>query len=332
MPLQVDIQGTQAQLRVDQHRGLEVHFIEVLAEIRQDDDGELQPLGLVDGHDAHTSGGTSGCGGGLLPVLQEKAQVADKGEKALVARALIGAGIAAQGDQVFPALLPSRHGPEDPQDIQLVIQQPQQPVDAHILGTGAQVRQLLQKRQAVPVPAFRHRLVKVAPCVTAPEDGQLIGGKAEQRGAKHGDEGYVLPGVVQNLEQGADHRHLHGGEKVLPLLGGVGDVPLRKGPGIMGKPGPRGAHEHHNILRAAGPHRLCILIHHREAAVQQGADPLRHKSGLRQVAGDRAVLLIPACGHIQQVELHGAVLPLRQIVRAEVQRLAGAVVQLPHLL
>ena len=48
---------------------------------------------------------------------------------------------------------------------------------------------------------------------------QPVPGKAHQGGAEDGQEGNILPGIVNDLEPGQGHGDLRGLEEVSPLLG-----------------------------------------------------------------------------------------------------------------
>ena len=235
-----------------------------------------------------------------------------------------------QGDEVLPPHLPAGHCPEHPQDVQFVVQPPDQAVDAHVPGPGAESRQALQEVPAPRVIAGLQGLVEVPGAVAAPDEGQVVGSEAEEGRAENGDEGHVLLGVVQNLEQGVNHRHLHGGEEVLALLGAAGDAPLRQGPGIVAQPGARGPQKHHDVLRAAGAELAGIAVGNGVALIKQPPDALRHEPGLRQGTAEGDVLLPPALWEGQQVKLRLAVLPGRQEGGAEVEPLPFPVVHLPH--
>ncbi len=286
----------------------------------------------MDAHDLHPAGGASRRHRRLLPCLQEKPQVADKAEQPLVSRPLKGFGVLVQGDQVFPPPLPVGHGAEYAQNIQPVVQQPHQPLHAQVLCQRAQLPHQPQKRLAVRIPAGLHRVVKAARRVFAPDHRQPVRCKAHQRRAQHRDQRYVLPGVIQNLQQRVDHRHLHSGKEVLVLLRAAGNAPLCQRPGIVAQPGAGGAHQDHDILRPAGPQAACRLVRYRIPLVQQTADPFCRESGLRQGAGQRRLLPAPVDRNPQQMELRLAAVPLRQIAGAEVQPLRLSIVDLPHFL
>ena len=329
MAVQIDEQRPQTQLGMDQNRRLEIHFIEGLIQIRQNHNGKLQALGLVDGHDGHTAAAATCCRLGLLTVFQQKAQMTDEGEEALMACSLKAASVFKECDEILPPALATRHGAENTQNVQLIIEMPQQPMDTHVLAHNTQLGDGVQKVLAVGIFAGRQRVIKVPLGVASPDHRQPIRRKTEDRRAQHRNQRHILPGIIQDLQQRIGNCHLHGRKEILILLHPAGDGLLGKGPGIVAQPGPRGAHQHRDILRAAGPQGISVRICHRVSLIQQLPDPLRHEAGLRQGTAD--TLSAANHGRIQQMELHRAVLPLRKIACAEIQLLDLGIGQFAHL-
>ena len=103
----------------------------------------------MDAHDLHAAGGRAGGGDGLLPALQQAAEMGDEGEQALISRALKASGVLVQGHQVLPPSLAAGHGAEHPQHVPLVVDPPDETVDAHVPGQTPQVRQTGQEGLAV---------------------------------------------------------------------------------------------------------------------------------------------------------------------------------------
>ena len=101
-PLQVDALGPQAHVRMHQHRRVEVLPGERVVQVRQDDNGELQALGLVDAHEPHAGSLRRAPGGGSLVLLQQPPQLRDEGEEAPVSIALKLLRVLAQGDEILP--------------------------------------------------------------------------------------------------------------------------------------------------------------------------------------------------------------------------------------
>ena len=139
LPLQVDALGPQAHGRVHQYRRVEVLPGEGVVQVRQDDDGKLQALGLMDAHEPHAGGLRRAPGGGSLVLLQQPPQLSDEGEEAPVSIALKLLRVLAQGDEILPPRPAVIHGAEDPQHVQPVIDVPDQAVDAHVPARLPQV-------------------------------------------------------------------------------------------------------------------------------------------------------------------------------------------------
>ena len=85
-----------------------------MVQVCQDDDGELQALGLVDAHEPHAGGLRRAPGGGSLILLQQPPQLGDEGEEAPVAVALELLRVLAQSDEILPPGRAVIHGAEDP--------------------------------------------------------------------------------------------------------------------------------------------------------------------------------------------------------------------------
>ena len=330
LPLQVHPSGPKAQGGMHQHRRVEVLPGEGVVQVRQDDDGELQALGLVDAHEPHAGRGRRALCGRGLSLLQQAAQLGDEGEEAPIAAALEFFRVLAQGDQVLPPLRAAVHGPEDPQHVEPVVDVPDQAVDAHVPARQAQIRQDVQKGPAV-LPAVGADRVVVVPRRGGGADlGQPVRREAEDGRAEDGDQGHVLPRVVHDLQQGHHDGDLHGVEEVAALLEGAGDVPLRQGAGEGLGPAAGRAHEDHDVLRPAGAEG-AVPVGDGIALVQQLPDALRREPGLRQELLHRPVVLRRLLPGADQVELRLAVVPLRVVFRPEVERFVLTVVHLPHL-
>ena len=117
LPLQVHPAGAQAQGGMHQDGGVEVLAGEGVVQVRQDDDGKLQALGLVDAHEADAVCRGAGRGRGGLPRLQQAAEPGGEGEEAPAAAGFKFLRLAGQGDQVLPALQAAVHGAVQAQEV-----------------------------------------------------------------------------------------------------------------------------------------------------------------------------------------------------------------------
>lgn len=132
-----------------------------MVQICQDDDGELQALGLVDAHEPHAGSLRRAPGGGSLVLLQQPPQLRDEGEEAPVSIALKLLRVLAQGDEILPPGRTIIHGAEDPQHIQSVVDVPDQAVDTHVPARLPQIREDCQEVFAVLSPIGSHSVVVV---------------------------------------------------------------------------------------------------------------------------------------------------------------------------
>ena len=200
----------------------------------------------------------------------------------------------------------------------------------HIPGCGPQAVEGLQKRPAV-LPFVRgHRVVEVAARRPGADLGQTVRREAEHRRAQHRDQGHILPGIVDDLQQPQHDGDLHGLEKVLLGFKGTGDVLLREGLGKGGRAAARRAQQDHDVLRAAGAQR-AVSAGDRIALVQQGPDPLCHEPGLCGELLHRAVFFPGTLPGADEMELRVAVLPGRIVGCAEMQRLVLPVLHIAHV-
>ena len=212
---------------MDQHRRIKVLPGKRMVQVRQNHDGKLQALGLVDAHQLHAVHRRRGLGHRSLVRFQQPPQLGHESKEPPAAAALKGLGVAAEGDQILLSFPPAVHGPEDPQQIQRIVEVPHQPVHAHIPGRQPQPAQRFQKGPAVLAAVSGHRVVEVPLRGLSPELRQPVGGKAEHRRAQHRDQRHILPGIVHHLQQRHRRGNLHGVEKISTFLKGAGDVPLR---------------------------------------------------------------------------------------------------------
>ena len=110
-----------------------------------------------------------------------------KGEKSLVAAALELLCMTAQRDQVLLPLQAVIHGPEDTQQVQFVVNSPDQAVDAHVPGGQPQAVQALQKISTVSPAVRRHGVIEVTAGGLTPNLRQPVRGEAEHRRPENGD-------------------------------------------------------------------------------------------------------------------------------------------------
>ena len=105
-----------------------------------------------------------------------------------------------------------------PQQAGTVVQLPQQLSGGQVRRQQAQAVQFLQKVHASRVAGLRpvlDALVEIPLRAVGAEQRQLVAGKAVDRRAEDGDEGHILPRVVDDLQKGQGDAHLGGVEKVL---------------------------------------------------------------------------------------------------------------------
>ena len=173
-------------------------------------------------------------------------------------------------------------------------------------------------------------VIEVSLPVTAADLRQTVRRKAKYRGAEHGDQGHILPGIVDDRQQSQRDRDLRGLVEIAAFLKGAGHIPLRQRLGEDGGPAPRRAHQDHDVLRAAGPQR-AVLPGDGIALIQKLTDTLRREPGLRQQPLHRAVICRRLLMGGDEVEFRLAVLPGRVVLRAKVEGLVLAVFHLSHL-
>ena len=131
---------------------------------------------------------------------------------------------APSGRSGSPALGAAVHGAENAQDIQPVVQVPQQVVDTHVPPASRRSREGLQKRFAVLAFIGGQCVIEIPLRASRPDHGQPVRREAEQRRAQYRDQRHILAGIVHDLQRAHDHADLHGVEEVPALLKGTGNV------------------------------------------------------------------------------------------------------------
>ena len=214
--------------------------------------------------------------------------------------------------------------------MQRIVDVPQQAAHVHVCRRVPQSGQCCQERLHVLAAVRQQSVIEVSLPVTAADLRQTVRRKAEHRGAEHGDQRHILPGIVDDLQQGQRDSDLRGLVEIAAFLKGAGHIPLRQRLGEGGGPAPRRAHQDHDVLRAAGPQR-AILPGDGIPLIQKLTDTLRREPGLRQQPFHRAVICRRLLMGGDEVEFRLAVLPGRVVLRAKVEGLVLTVFHLPHV-
>jgi len=100
--------GAETQLRMYEHMGLGVGFVEAVSKVAEEHKGKLKALALVDAHNGDEV--AFSVSWGLLPPLGHTAQPRGKAEKTSVAALLEGAGQLKKTHEISSALVASAHG------------------------------------------------------------------------------------------------------------------------------------------------------------------------------------------------------------------------------
>ena len=100
--------GAKTKLGMEQHGGIFVGFIKAVAQVAEENKGELKTLASVNAHYAHVVSVVAPLG--FLVAFCHTAQPCDKAEKPAIARFLEGAGQLEKGHEIGAALLSACHG------------------------------------------------------------------------------------------------------------------------------------------------------------------------------------------------------------------------------
>ena len=178
-PRPVGALGAEAQRVVEQNGGPGVRLVELPLQPAQKHHREFQPLGLVDGQNAHPPPGGGGNRHGKV-VFHHAGQVGEEAEQALVARALEPAGAVVQGQQIRPSAFPIGHGGEYRQQVGAAVGLPQQTVAALLGGQRPQIGQQGEETHAVMLSPLRpgpdaivHRALRPGPQLRQPVRGEV---------------------------------------------------------------------------------------------------------------------------------------------------------------
>ena len=196
---------------------------------------------------------------------------------------------------------------------------------ALLLGQLPQLGQEGEEGRAVRLPALPSggEAVVYRALSRSPQPGQPVGGEAEQRRAQRRQQGHVLPGIVQHLQQSDGHGDLRGAEELLPAVGAPGDPQLVQGGGVAAQHRSRRAQEDHDVLRPNGP------VPDGQAAVQEPPDTSGRGPGGDQVFVRLLLLaVVGERGQVDAIELHAVPLIGGQVRTAGAQGLRLGVVQL----
>ena len=293
---------------------LQVTVIKAPPQAAEEDHRIFQALGPVDAEDLHPGallGG--GSRGAKAAALSHPLQVEEKGEKALMPRALKPSGQIREGQKVLPPLLPARHGGKDFQKVQSPVDLPEERGAVGLGREEPEGRDQSQEIGAGIVPlsggGLQSRVI-VSRCFGA-NLRQLVPVKAPHRGAEGRQKGDVLPGVVDDLKPGEGGGDLRGLKKVAALFGGPGDPLLFQCQSVIGTDRARRAQKDGDILwfQGAGP---ALAVGHRESRLQQGCDPPGGEAGFQKIL----VLLVlgegRVVGKVKDVELGLIALPRRE--------------------
>ena len=91
-------------------------------------------------------------------------------------------------------------------------------------GFPAQHRQIRKELNGFLVFVFQKRVIDGALGITAPEGRQLVGGEAKYGAGHGGDQGDILPGVGNGLQNGAQGLDLGSLQQVRTAAGGAADA------------------------------------------------------------------------------------------------------------
>ena len=257
------------------------------------------------------------------------AQRAHKIEKPLPPRARVVFAELQKREQIFLALRPTAHRAEDAEHIAPAVNFTQQLAHAQVRRAVAQSVQRTEEFYAVDVLTQKQRIVEVTRALPRADRRELIGCKAEERRAQHGNERHVLPRIVDDLQEREQHCDLHRGKKVLARVSGAVEAARFQRAAIVQKACARRAHQYDDVLLAHGPQLFCFVILYRKFTCQHIADIVRDERGLSLARAH--ALLARLRRQIEQMELRAARARF-DIIRAEAQHFIRAVVELTHFL
>ena len=326
--------ASEAQLLMHEHRLAQVGFIELLGTVRHNHNRELEPLGLVDGHDTHRAAGRLRAYGlEVLAGLLHAAQQAHEREQSAEALPLERTRPLEKRQQVTLPLRAVRQRAIQAERAGLVVDLPQQAVDRLVARKLAQKVQPLQKSFHLGEIRARskQRVVIAHLAVDQADVRQLLLGKADERRAQHTDQVDVLPWVVDDAEERHHRANFGGLEQAAALLRARRDTQLFKRSDKRARLCLGRAQQDDNIPGRDRTQRARVLVGHREALVQQLPNAPRREPRLKRGLVRRVVVLAEVRRvHEQHLGLVARVIRVRVVVRAEVQGLAVGILQVAH--
>ena len=249
---------TESKLGVDEHRLPEVGIVKPARGIAHENDRELKPLGLVDGHYLHSVPGRY-----RTHVSAALGKLPDPAAEAVQAAKSSGVESLCKSDHHAHVRAPLRrilHGGAKRHKVKLIIDKHQKLVDRHFGSARAQFIEHLKKMRALfaVLCGLFQRREEVRFSVGKADFGKLVGGKAECAGAQHRDERNILMRIVDNRKQAHERGYLRRAEEAASL-------PCRNGYAAQDK------------LAAIGfAHRVCRAHEQRYIAVAERAAVYRH--------------------------------------------------------
>ena len=239
----------QAQVLVAEHRLVDIAEVEPVGQAAEEHHREFQALGLVDAHQPDAPGAAAASRHRAAPEGFQLVQKLVQGARAplfKIHRQLV------EGLQILPLGLPPGHGGIDavqPGQPEAGLQQSRQGFQP---GLFAKHLKNIQKFPCFWAIALQKGVINSNLLAPPAQGGQVIGGEAEDGAGQHRQQGDVLPGVLDGLQQGDENANLLGIHQVGVPLHGAADAPGLQRPAEGIAHGAGGAKQNDDIL---GCHR-----------------------------------------------------------------------------
>ena len=242
---------------------------------RDDADRELEPLRLVDAHDAHDIGvfGDDVRRLHIRAVLFQPVDEAHKAGNAVVPVGLILRRILLEQAEVREPSLAARHRPHDVFKARLVAEHRDECIRRHRGGQNAVARDLLPHAHAARILRAEQRDVQRFPGAVHAQPGHIVRREAVDRAHQHREQRDVLIRVVDHAQEREDRRDLARREEAAVRGRPRGDAERAQALRVARRILVRAAQQNAEI--AVGRGALRAVFGHGEARRHHGADHLR---------------------------------------------------------
>ena len=294
--------------------------VEIPGEVTEEHHGEFQTLGLVDTHNSHRTGGA--LASHLQALFLLKFQILQELLQIPVAAVFVTGRQLVECLEVCLSCFAVGPGTVDavhPGQLEDLLDQVGDGVHPGLPAKGGQG---LQEFDGTWILVQQHGFIDGTMLLLAPESRQLIGGEAEDGASQSRQQGDILPGVGNGLQDGPQDLNFLAGQQIRAAAGGAADALIFQRTLEIGAHGAGGTEQNDDIIGLNGPQAL--LIPDQLPGIQHLPDPAGHIVGFFRIG------ILP---HVDAVKLHrrvGQNIPGQALVQGFVRAVFQSAHPLAH--